>query len=365
MTQVAVLIVDDSPSMRLLLSHILGRDPRIEVIGTVDNGAAAIEYLDGASRRPDVVLMDIHMPKLDGFEATRRIMETNPLPIVICTATADPHELQVAFRSMEAGAVACVEKPVGPADPEFAPRCANLCQTLFLMSEVKVVRRWKPRLAASRPALSALSATPPLRELRGATTRVVGIGASTGGPPVLQTILSGLPRDFAAPVLIVQHIARGFLPGMVEWLNQTTGLHVHIAAHGAVPVPGHAYIAPDDFHLGVTSAGRLSLAREPAESGLRPSVSWLFRSLAANLGAHAVGVLLTGMGKDGALELLGMRQHGALTIAQDRESSVVHGMPGEAIALGAAVQILPVDRIAGALMAEMTRKFSTAGGAES
>jgi two-component system chemotaxis response regulator CheB len=363
MKTVSVLIVDDSPSIRLLLAHILGRDARIHVMGMVNDGEAAIGFVDAANPRPDVVLMDIHMPKLDGFEATRRIMETNPLPIVICTATADPQELQVAFRSMEAGAVACVEKPVGPADPEFESRCTNLCQTIWLMSEVKVVRRWaKLRLAAARdarPVAMPAPGAPPLQQC------IVGIGASTGGPPVLQTILSGLPRDFGASLLIVQHIARGFLPGMVEWLNQTTGLHVHIAAHGAVPIAGHVYIAPDDFHLGVTTSGRLSLAREPAENGLRPSVSWLFRSLAANLGANGIGVLLTGMGKDGALELLGMRRVGALTIAQDRETSVVHGMPGEAIALGAATHVLPVDRIAGALIAGMTRKLSTAGGAES
>jgi two-component system chemotaxis response regulator CheB len=368
MKKVAVLLVDDSPSMRLLLSHILTRDPRIQIAGVVEDGEAAIEFVNAANPRPDVVLMDIHMPKLDGFEATRRIMETTPLPIVICTATADPQELQVAFRSMEAGAVACVEKPVGPADPEFPARCSNLCQTIWLMSEVKVIRRWaKPRLAATAartpaPMPTASGAPAPVRTPQ---QRIVGIGASTGGPPVLQTLLSALPRDFGAPVLVVQHIARGFLPGMVEWLNQTTGLHVHIAAHGAVPVAGHVYIAPDDFHLGVTASGRLLLAREPAEGGLRPAVSYLFRSLAANLGAHAIGVLLTGMGKDGAAELLEMRRAGAITIAQDRETSVVHGMPGEAIALGAATHVLPADRIAAALMTEMIRKLPYAGGVES
>jgi two-component system, chemotaxis family, protein-glutamate methylesterase/glutaminase len=363
--KVTVLVVDDSPSMRLLLTHILGRDGRIEVIGCVDDGEAAVDFIGATSRRPDVVLMDIHMPRLDGFEATRRIMETNPLPIVICTATADPRELQVAFRSMEAGAVACVEKPVGPGDPEFAARCANLCQTIRLMSEVKVVRRWsKPRLAAAGVRPAAPTATAPATA-RAPQQRIVGIGASTGGPPVLQTLLSALSRDFGAPILVVQHIARGFLPGMVEWLNQTTGLQVHIAAHGATPVAGHVYIAPDDFHLGVTASGRLLLAREPAEAGLRPAVSFLFRSLATHLGPHAIGVLLTGMGRDGAAELLAMRQAGAVTIAQDRESSVVHGMPGEAIAMGAAAQVLPADRIAGALMAELLRKHPHAGVVES
>lgn len=358
MKPIAVLVADDSPSMRLLLSHVLARDPRIKVIGTVNDGQEAIDYLQSGGERPDVVLMDIHMPRLDGFEATRRIMETSPLPIVICTATADPKEMAVAFRSMEAGAVACVEKPLGRDHPQFAACVENLQQTIRLMSEIKVVRRWtRPRSAgANAPtAVPSPGARPPL-------TRIVGIGASTGGPPVLQSILSALPRHLSAPILIVQHIARGFLPGMVEWLNQTTGQHVHIAAHGAVALPGHVYIAPDDFHLGVSSGGRLSLARDEPENGLRPSVSWLFRSMAENLGGVAIGVLLTGMGKDGAAELKQMRDRGSMTIAQDRETSVVHGMPGEAIALGAAVQVLPADRIAVALIAELARKAQHVGG---
>jgi two-component system chemotaxis response regulator CheB len=359
MKRVSVLVVDDSPSMRLMLNHVLGLDPRIQVLATVNDGQAAIDFLEGGGERPDVVLMDIHMPRIDGFETTRRIMETNPLPIVICTATADPQELQVAFRSMEAGAVACVEKPGGYDDPQFEPTAQNLQQTVRLMAEVKVIRRWpKPRLAGTR----APSAMP--SPAKSSAPRIVGIGASTGGPPILQSILSGLPRDFPAPVLIVQHIARGFLPGMVEWLNQTTGLHVHVAAHGAVPSPGHVYIAPDDFHLGVTSGGRLVLTRDPPDGGLRPSVSFLFRSLAQNIGGNAIGVLLTGMGRDGADDLKKLRDCGALTIAQDRETSVVHGMPGAAIEIGAAMQVLPADRIAAALLTELTQKIPQAGGVE-
>jgi two-component system chemotaxis response regulator CheB len=359
MIPVTVLLADDSPSMRLLLTHVLGRDPRIKVVGTVDNGQQAVDFLKSAQPRPDVVLMDIHMPELDGFEATRRIMEATPLPIVICTATADPREMQVAFRSMEAGAVACVAKPVGPADPEYQTRVENLCQTIYLMAEVKVVRRW------SRPRTAGAPVGLPTPGLKAAPQRIIGIGASTGGPPVLQTILSGLPRDFPAPVVVVQHIARGFLPGMVEWLNQTTGQHVHVAAHGAVALPGHVYIAPDDFHLGITLGGRLLLSRDVAEAGLRPAVSYLFRSMAEHCGRSSVGVLLTGMGKDGAAELRTLRERGCLTIAQDRDSSVVHGMPGEAIALGAAVQVLSADRIAGALMTEVARRIPNAGGVES
>jgi two-component system chemotaxis response regulator CheB len=355
---IKVLVADDSPVTRMLLVEILNSGPGIRVIAVVNDGQAALDFLlDEDASRPDVVLMDIHMPRLDGFEATRRIMETRPLPIVICTATSDPRELAVAFRSMEAGAVACIEKPVATGT-DFEPRRHNLLQTIRLMSEVKVVRRWSRSrtVPAGLPASGSGSS-----RIAGHDIRLIGIGASTGGPPVLQTILSGLPKDFPVPLLIVQHIARGFLPGMVEWLSQTTGLRVHIAAHGATPLPGHAYVAPDDFHLGADPNGQLRLTREAAENGLRPAVSYLFRSLAESCGASAVGVLLTGMGKDGAAELKRMKDRGAFTIAQDRESSIVHGMPGEAIELGAASQVLSADSIAGALIARVGRRRFAAG----
>jgi two-component system, chemotaxis family, protein-glutamate methylesterase/glutaminase len=349
--KVKVLVADDSLMTRMLLVELLNSDPGIQVIGAVNDGQAALDFLEAGNDRPDVVIMDMHMPRLDGFEATRRIMETRPLPIVICTATADPQELAIAFRSMEAGAVACVAKPVA-LGKEFESCLQNLLQTVRLMSEVKVVRRWS-RSRAGFGAAGAIAPFPPGVATPG--IRVIGIGASTGGPPVLQTILWGLPKDFAVPLLIVQHIARGFLPGMVDWLSQTTSLRVLIAAHGVLPLPGHAYVAPDDFHLGLTASGRIMLAREEPESGLRPAVSYLFRTLANHCGAGAVGVLLTGMGKDGAAELKRMKERGAMTIAQDRDSSIVHGMPGEAIQLGAASQILAADQIAEALIAQVAR----------
>ena len=349
--RIKVLVADDSQVTRELLMQLLSSDPGIEVIGAVNDGRGALDYLDSGEPRPDVVLMDIHMPGLDGFEATRLIMETRPLPIVICTATSDPRELAIAFRTMEAGALACVEKPVAPGSADFEPRARHLLQTIRLMSEVKVVRRW----ARTRLAAAAVAGAVPKARATNAGVRVIGIGASTGGPPVLQTILSALPKDFPVPFIIVQHMARGFVAGMVEWLNQTTGLRVHVAAHGVSPLSGHVYIAPDDFHLRADAEGRIMLARDPPEGGLRPAVSVLFRSLATTCGPSAIGVLLTGMGRDGALELKQMRDAGACTIAQDRDSSIVHGMPGEAIELGAALHILPADKIAGALLAELER----------
>jgi two-component system chemotaxis response regulator CheB len=344
-TPIKVLVVDDSAVARMSLVHLLESDPQIQVIGTVSTGQSALDFIE--EQMPDAVLMDINMPGMDGFEATRRIMETHPVPIIICTGGMNPRDVATSFRVLEAGAVACLEKPRSREHADFAELSANLLQTIKLMSEVKVVRRW-PR---SRQKPAATSATAEPFELKSVlSVKVIGIGASTGGPAVLQTILAGLPKDFPVPILIVQHIAYGFLAGLAEWLNQTTGLQIQIAAYGTSPLPGHVYLAPDGFHLGLSPNGRLLLTKEEPENGLRPAVSYLFRSLAESYGPDAVGVLLTGMGKDGAAELKMMKDRGAVTIAQDRESSVVHGMPGIAISLGGATQILSAEKIANALV---------------
>jgi len=348
--QIRVLVVDDSAVVRKLLVHILESDPQIQVVGAVSDGQAALDFLK--EHVPDVIVMDIHMPRMDGFETTRRIMETQPVPIIVCTATTNPHEVATTFRVMEAGALACVQKPVGPEHADFDQAAAHLRQTVKLMSEVKVVRRW----ARARLASAAVPAPRPEDVTRASAITLIGIGASTGGPQVLQEILASLPKAFPVPVLIVQHIAHGFLPGLAEWLNQTTGFQIQIGAHGVCPLPGHVYLAPDDFHMGMSHSGRIRLTKEDPENGLRPAVSYLFRSLAEVCGPAAVGVLLTGMGKDGAAELQLMRDRGATTIAQDHDSSVVHGMPGEAIRLGAAVHVLAADKIADGLVALVARR---------
>jgi two-component system chemotaxis response regulator CheB len=345
--KINVLVAEDSRVTRMLLVHLLESDPQIRVIGAVGNGQAALDFVN--ENKPDVVLMDIHMPRLDGFEATRRIMETRAVPIIICSATSNTKDILITFRAMEAGAIACIAKPTGPEHGDFEVTAAHLLETVKLMSEVKVVRR----VARSRPAPSP-AARPAEWQRASAEIKLVGIGASTGGPPVLQTVLAGVPKDFP-PILIVQHIAHGFLPGMAEWLRQTTGLQIHVASYGTFPLPGHVYLAPDDFHMGIGASGRILLTQEEPEDGLRPAVSYLFRSLAEVCGPNALGVLLTGMGKDGAAELKLMRDKGAITIAQDRESSVVYGMPGAAIALGGATHVLPPDRISGALLTLVNR----------
>ncbi len=352
-----VLVVEDSLVVREFLIHVLSSDPGIRVVGTARNGE---EALDAVRRyRPDVITMDVHMPKMNGLEATRQIMETDPRPIVIVTGSHDPDGVTTSFSAMEAGALAVLSRPAGIGHANHEATARDLVQTVKLMSEVKVVRRW-PRVQRSVPA-------PQPAETEVARTsakvRIVAIGASTGGPPALHTILAGLPKTFPVPVLIVQHMATGFIQGFVEWLAQSVSLPVHVAAQGQFIFPGHVYVAPDEFQMKVDHSGKTLLVKDAPENGLRPSVSCLFRSVAEIYGRDAIACLLTGMGRDGAEELRLLKEKGATTFAQDKASSVVHGMPGEAIKLDAATYILPPDKIAAMLIQLASHRGENINGA--
>lgn len=350
---VKVLIVEDSPVTQEFLTHILATDPEIQVVGTAQDGQEALEAV--ARLRPNVITMDIHTPRSNGFDATRRIMESCPTPTIMLSNSHDAGEVAISFQALEAGAVAVLPCPAGIGHPDHAHTARELVQTVKLMAEVKVVRRWpKDRHRGLRPTPNSPTPNSPPPPGQ-AEMRLVVIGASTGGPIALQTILSRLPASFSVPLVIVQHMAQGFVQGFVEWLAASTGRRIVVGSHGQPILEGHAYVAPDHFHMDVTSDGRLSLSRCEEENGLCPAVSRLFRSAAHAYGKNAAGVLLTGMGKDGANELKLMKERGAITIAQDEESAVVHGMPGEAIRLGAASYILPPARIATKL-AELAQK---------
>ncbi|MHB8743445.1 MAG: chemotaxis-specific protein-glutamate methyltransferase CheB [Sulfuricaulis sp.] len=343
---VNVLVVEDSPVVREFLIHVLSSDPEIRVVGIATDGEEAIEA--AREMKPDVITMDIHMPRLNGFEATRRIMETYPAPIVIVSGTSTGDEVTTTFHALEMGALAVVRRPNGVGHARHEVSAKELVQTVKLMSEVKVVKRWARR--GSDAVTPRPSADKEINIGRApAGIELVAIGASTGGPQALHALLSGLPRNFPAPVVIVQHIAVGFLQGMVEWLAGSCALPVHIAKHGETLQPGRIYIAPDGFQMGVRRGGIIALIQDKAENSHCPSVSYLFRTVAEVYGPSAVGVLLTGMGKDGAEELKLMKDRGAVTIAQDARSSIVHGMPGEAIRLEAVAHVLSPDQIAAAL----------------
>jgi two-component system chemotaxis response regulator CheB len=339
-----VLVVEDSPVAREFLVGLLRADPAVRVVGTAGNGEEALAMVEHC--RPDVVTMDIHMPKMDGLEATRRMMETHPVPIVVVSGSHAPKEVAATFRVMEAGALAVLPRPTGHGHPDHEAMAREFVQTVKLMSEVKVVRRWT---RTHRTTAETTVRERPLTTRAPSDVKLIAIGASTGGPVVIQTILSGLPQGFSVPIVIVQHMVADFIPGFTEWLDQTCRRPVHVAKHGEPVLPGHTYTAPGGCQMKVDAGGRIALTRDEPENGHRPSVSYLFRSVAQAFGNRAVGVLLSGMGKDGAEELRLMREQGATTIAQDKESSIVHGMPGEAIQLDAAAYVLPPDKISAAL----------------
>lgn len=341
-SRVRVLVVEDSASSRELLVGILNADPALEVVGIAGDGEAAVQAAERL--RPDVITMDIYLPKLDGFEATRLIMQSCPTRIVMVTSSSIPHDVEASFEALGCGALAVLAKPPGPGHPQFAGTRDELVRTVKLMAEVQVVRR-RPAARAVDPRAATAAAAGWQGPLR-----LVAIGASTGGPPVLQAILSRLKRGFDAPIVIVQHISLGFADGFVQWLAHSSGYPVTVATHGVAMQPGIAYVAPDGAQLQVVGPGRrVELSDGPLEHGFRPSVSSLFRSVAQSIGPHAAGVLLTGMGLDGAAELKRMREAGALTLVQDRASAVIYGMPGEAVRLDAATHVLSPEAIAATL----------------
>ncbi|RYX99945.1 chemotaxis-specific protein-glutamate methyltransferase CheB [bacterium] len=337
---IKVLIVDDSQVTRELLKYILSSDSEIQIIGTASNGLEAIEFVE--KQLPDVITMDINMPKMDGIEAIRKIMSSNPVPIIIVSSSLNPNDVKDSYKAMEAGALLIVSKPGGSTTPDYLNMSKNLIDSVKLMSEIKVVKRWSKR---NPDNIFVNNHNKELARDNKEKIKIVVIGVSTGGPPVLQTILSSLPENFSLPILIVQHISEGFLPGLVQWLNETSKLKVSIAMKDEIAKPGHVYLAPNKFQMSVDRSGKINLTNDKPENSTIPSVSYLFRSVAKEYGSRAMGILLTGMGKDGANELLLMKESGAITIAQNKESSTIFGMPGEAVKINAAKYIISPEKI--------------------
>ena len=330
---VRALVVDDSTTARALLVAMLERDDEIEVVGEAADGAAAVTMV--ATLRPSVVVMDIEMPGIDGFEATKRIMIDAPTPIVIVTAHHDPRDVAVTMQAMQMGALTVLPKPDGPED--FERRATELASLVKALADVKVVRR---RFAGPPE---------PPRVSPGGNLEMIAVGASTGGPAALHRFLGALPTDLGAPVVVVQHIAGGFVPGLVRWLGGAARLPVMLAEDGARLEPGAVHIAPDGFHLEVTSTGRAALTTSPPVGGFRPSVSTLFTSVAKAFGRRAAAVVLTGMGSDGLDGTRAVRARHGLVLAQDERTSTVFGMPKVVIGAGLADVVGPVEDLAAAL----------------
>jgi two-component system chemotaxis response regulator CheB len=335
-------VADDSAAARLLIRGILEADPGVEVVGQATDGAEAVAL--AARLEPDVITMDVEMPGVDGLEATRRIMATVPRPIVLVSAVFTP-DLGNSFRALEAGAVTLLEKPNGPGTPAFAREAAELVATVKLMAGVKLVRR-NPTRATDGPPAEPLPGGRRFEPLQ-----LVAIAASTGGPPALAQILRALPVDWTVPILVVQHIGVGFDVGLVRYLDDGCPVPVSLAVPGRDVLGGGVHVSPADAHLGVTADHRLTVTAGDPIDGYRPSANHLFRSVAAAFGSRAAGVVLTGMGRDGADGLLALRRAGGYAVAQDQATSVVYGMPRQALLQGAPDDVLPVEDIARALLA--------------
>jgi two-component system chemotaxis response regulator CheB len=340
---VRLLIVGQSPGTRERLQRLFDDAPGIDVVGEAGTVEKALRLIEEA--RPTAVLTDCEMPEPGAFAAVKQMMSLYPVPVVMVTkeAKASASATALEVQALEAGAVALVTWARGDTSGGRESD-SHLIRTVRAMSEVKVVRRRGQRSEGSEPAPKLTSV--PILTTAGGRIEIVAVGASTGGPPVLQTLLSGLSRPFPAPIVLVQHLSPGFQGSLVRWLSESTGVRIRVGEHGEPLSPGVVYLAPDNKHMTVDAGGRVVLNDDPPENGSRPSVSVLFRSVAQHYGPRAIGILLTGMGRDGAKELRLMRDRGAVTIAQDEETSVVHGMPGEAIKLKGARYVLPPERIA-------------------
>lgn len=331
---IRVLIAEDSITMRALLREILSDTADLVVVGEARNGSEAVELT--RSLRPDVIVMDIAMPQLDGFEASRQIMIEVPTPIVIVSAIHDVRDVQVSMNALRAGALTAIAKPCGPQVAGFDDEARRFTDTVRAMAHVKVVRRWPDRPAP----------VPATIEPRRERVRAIGIAASTGGPAAIHQMLADLPASFPVPILIVQHLVRGFVDGFAAWLDGAGPLRVRVASDREPLAAATVYVAPDDRHLGTAGASRIALADTPAIGGFRPSANHLFHSLAQELGRSAVAVVLTGMGDDGCAGLAALRKAGGRLVAQDEQTSVVFGMPGAAVAAGLAHWTLPLPEIA-------------------
>jgi two-component system, chemotaxis family, protein-glutamate methylesterase/glutaminase len=351
MTRIRVLVVEDSPTIRHRLVEVLRADPEIDVIGDADDGRRAIELCQ--SLRPDVITLDMMLPVMTGLAATEYIMAYCPTPILIVSASTNRGELFRTYDALAAGAVDVLDKPTGDEIDDAWER--RFLATVKLVSRIKVITHVRGKLRSTPPAHEIGSGRTPAaaggpNEPRAACS-LVALGASTGGPAAIVEILRALPPTFRLPILLVLHIGEPFGAAFADWLDGTSPLRVAYARDGEeLPEAGRGRVvmAPPDRHL-VLKEGRLRLTRNPERHSCRPSVDELFESLACEAADRCTACLLTGMGRDGAAGLLALRRAGAATIAQDEATSVVFGMPREAILLGAAQQVLALGDIAPAL----------------
>ena len=335
--KIKVLIVDDSGFTQEVLKTILEKDSAIQIIGMAEDGKKAIELTQ--KLKPDVVVMDINMPVMNGFEATEHIMAYCPTPILILSSVIDKEGIFTTFNALAAGAVDVMEKPSMLPSNSWSGIGDVLIRKLKLISKAKVVTHVKGRVKEFSPHVK------PVSLIKSNTPEIIGIGASTGGPSVVMQILKSIPANYDSGILVVQHMASGFIKGFSDWLGAACKVKVRLAKNGEKIEPGQVLVAPDGCHTVVCSNKTIGLVLGEKVQGVKPSVDILFNSIAEVYGNSAVGVLLTGMGADGAEGLKHIKDNGGMTIAQSEDSCAVFGMPKVAIEKGAASKVLSVEDI--------------------
>ncbi len=344
--EIRVLLVDDSPLAIMLFKRMLASAKDISVVGTASNGMEALDLIPKVD--PAVICTDLHMPVMDGLQLTKEVMERFPRPILVASVSVKEGSKNV-FDLLDAGAVDIFQKPRGGTETDYIALAEALQRRIRILAGVHVFRRFKKAEASPEPLRMD-----PRNNIR---YKAVVIGASTGGPQALQQILSRLPADFPIPVICVQHIENGFLSGFIDWLQSTSPMKVSIAADGEIPAAGRVYFPPEQTHLVIDGTGRFRYLDDKPFDGHRPSITVTFKSAAERFGNGAIGVILTGMGSDGAKGMKAISEAGGATIAQNEDTCIVFSMPRHAIEVGAADLVLPIDQVPAAIITQAKTKM--------
>ena len=332
-----VLVVDDSPLMCKILTNIVNCDPQMIVAAVANDGKEAVDLVPRL--KPDIITMDMDMPVMDGLEATKQIMASNPTPILIVASTVFKAGMEKVFKAISYGALDVIDKKELELVGQKKSGEALIAKIKFLTG-VRVVERHLGKLRKERSVVDLKASTKEVSD------RIVAVVASTGGPQALLDVLKRLPEDFPCGIVIVQHITSGFLSGLVDWLAKECKIKVKIGEDLEEIRPGVAYMAPDNFQMRVEESGKISLSNEPAQVGHRPSGDVLLESVARIYGKGSVAAILTGMGRDGAMGMKAIKQFYGKTIAQNEKSCVVFGMPKAAVEMNVIDKVLPLERIA-------------------
>jgi two-component system, chemotaxis family, protein-glutamate methylesterase/glutaminase len=332
--KIKVLLVDDSPIVISILKRVFALSPEIEIVGTAKNGLEGLQLAQQLN--PDVVCTDLHMPEMNGLDFTRKLMETNPKPVLVLSSAVQKEDTDNVFNAMKAGAVDVFPKPKGIVT-NLEQIGGELIKKIKILRGVTVFRK-----SGDGRSFSKETANIPFSN----TYKMLAIGSSTGGPPALFEILSKFPANFPLPIVCIQHISEGFLTGLVQWLDDSVPLKVTIAKQNEMPAPGNVYFSEEDKHLVIDSHGRFQFSTDAPYKSHRPAVNVTFEAFGRFYNKELLAILLTGMGDDGATGLKVIKDREGFTIAQDEKTCVVFGMPRVAIELNAAREVLSLDHIA-------------------